>query len=255
VRTPLIAGNWKMYKTVGEGVELIEALLAGLSDTTATNDREVLVCPPFTALYPLSPLLADTPIALGAQDLFHEAQGAYTGAVSPLMLRDVGCRYVIVGHSERRHYFGDDDAAVNRKLRAALAHELRPILCVGESKPQRDAGRAAEIVVGQLCAGLAEVGAEELAQLVIAYEPIWAIGTGDTATAADAQAMHATLRRTLGELYGAEPAEQVRIQYGGSVKPDNIDELMAQPDIDGALVGGASLKADSFLRIVRFVEG
>jgi triosephosphate isomerase len=168
------------------------------------------------------------------------------------MLRDVGCQYVIVGHSERRQFFGDTDATVNRKLRAALASGLRPILCVGESKPQRDSGQAEEIVTGQVRAGLADVAAEQLANLVLAYEPIWAIGTGDTATAADAQAMHAAIRATLAELYGADAAQTVRIQYGGSVKPDNVDELMSQPDIDGALVGGASLKADSFLKIIHF---
>jgi triosephosphate isomerase len=159
---------------------------------------------------------------------------------------------VIVGHSERRQYFGDDDAIVNRKLRAALAHGLHPILCVGESKPQRDAGKAEAVVVGQVQAGLAEVSSAQLSEVVIAYEPIWAIGTGDTATAADAQAMHATIRATLAALFTPELAGQVRIQYGGSVKPDNVDELMAQLDIDGALVGGASLTADSFLRIVHF---
>jgi triosephosphate isomerase len=249
MRIPLIAGNWKMYKTVAEAVELVEALLDGLGDL---RDREVLVCPPYTALHALSPLLQDTPIDLGAQDVFYETQGAYTGAIAPLMLRDLGCTYVIVGHSERRQYFGEDDALVNRKLRAALTHSLRPILCVGETKPQRDAGKAEAIVVGQLRAGLSGLAASALPDLVIAYEPIWAIGTGDTATPADAQAMHATIRRTLTDLYDAEASDQVRIQYGGSVKPENVDELMAQPDIDGALVGGASLKADSFLRIVQF---
>ena len=249
MRTPLIAGNWKMYKTVSEAVELVEALLQGVG---TVEIREVLICPPFTALYPLSPLLSDTPIALGAQDVFYEEQGAYTGAISPLMLSDLGCSYVIVGHSERRQIFGDDDSLVNRKLLAALAHGLRPILCVGESKPQRDSGEAEQLVVSQVRAGLSSVTAEQLSQVVIAYEPIWAIGTGDTATPADAQAMHATIRGTLGELYSDELAQQIRIQYGGSVKPDNVDELMSQPDIDGALVGGASLKADSFLRIVQF---
>jgi triosephosphate isomerase (TIM) len=249
MRIPLIAGNWKMYKTVAEAVDLVEALLRDLGDT---SDREVLVCPPYTALHALSPLLQETPIALGAQDVFYEAQGAYTGAISPLMLRDLGCTYVIVGHSERRQIFGEDDALVNRKLRAALTHGLRPILCVGETKPQRDAGSAEQIVVGQVRAGLAEVDATALSNVAIAYEPVWAIGTGDTATPADAQAMHMTIRRTLAQLYSQEVADRVRIQYGGSVKPDNVDELMAQPDIDGALVGGASLKADSFLRIVQF---
>ncbi len=249
MRVPLIAGNWKMYKTIGEAVELVEALLRDLGDTTG---REVLVCPPFTALHALSPLLQETPIRLGAQDVHYELQGAFTGAISPLMLKDIGCRYVLVGHSERRQIFGEGDELINRKLRAALTNTLRPILCVGETKPQRDAGEAESVVVGQVRAGLAGVAIEALEQLVIAYEPVWAIGTGDTATPADAQAMHATVRRTITELYDQAAADQLRIQYGGSVKPDNVDELMSQPDIDGALVGGASLKADSFLRIVQF---
>jgi triosephosphate isomerase len=249
MRTPLIAGNWKMYKTISEATVLVEALLRGLPDL---SDREVLVCPPFTALYAIGGLVRGTPLGLGGQDVFYEAQGAYTGAISPLMLRDLGCTYTIVGHSERRQIFGEDDTLVNRKLRAALSHNLRPILCVGETKPQRDAGQAEAIVVGQVRAGLAEVDGVALPEVVIAYEPVWAIGTGETATSADAQAMHATIRRTLAELYGAEVAERIRIQYGGSVKPDNVDELMAQPDIDGALVGGASLTAESFLRIVGF---
>lgn len=249
MRTPIIAGNWKMHKTVGEAVTLVRELLAGLGDV---HDREVVICPPYTALFPLRPLLVGTAIHLGAQDVFYEAQGAYTGAVAPGMLVDVGCRYVIVGHSERRQYFGDTDASVNRKLLAALGSRLRPIMCVGESKPQRDSGEAEPVVTAQVRAGLAGVPAEQIAEVVIAYEPIWAIGTGDTATAADAQAMHLAIRQTLAELYGEERARAVRIQYGGSVKPENVDELMAQPDIDGALVGGASLKAESFLRIVHF---
>jgi triosephosphate isomerase (TIM) len=249
MRIPLIAGNWKMYKTIGEAVELVEALLRDLGETT---DREVLVCPPFTALHALSPLVQETPIALGAQDMHYELQGAFTGAISPLMLKDVGCQYVLVGHSERRQIFGEGDDLISRKLRAALANQLRPILCVGETKPQRDAGEAESVVVGQVCAGLAGVAAAALEHVVIAYEPVWAIGTGDTATPADAQAMHATVRRTIAELYDRGSADRLRIQYGGSVKPDNVDELMSQPDIDGALVGGASLKADSFLRIVQF---
>ena len=249
MRTPLIAGNWKMHKTVGEAISLVEALLVGLG---SVPDREVLVCPPFTALQPLSSLLAGTPIALGAQDVFYEPQGAYTGAISALMLSDVGCRYVIVGHSERRQHFGDDDVVVNCKLRAALDGGLKPILCVGESKTQRDAGAAEQAVVSQVQVALTDITAAQLTQLVIAYEPIWAIGTGDTATPNDAQTMHAGIRSTLAALYTPEMAGSVRIQYGGSVKPDNVDELMAQPDIDGALVGGASLRADSFLRIIHF---
>ena len=249
MRIPLIAGNWKMYKTIGEAVDLVEALLRDLGDP---HGREVLVCPPFTALHALSPLLQDTPIGLGAQDMHYETQGAYTGAISPLMLQDVGCHYVLVGHSERRQIFGEGDELINRKLRAAIGHGLRPILCVGETKPQRDAGTAEQVVIDQVTSGLASVAAAALADVVIAYEPVWAIGTGDTATPADAQAMHATIRRTLAELYSQAAADGLRIQYGGSVKPDNVDELMSQPDIDGALVGGAALRADSFLRIVQF---
>ena len=249
MRTPLIAGNWKMYKTVGEATLLVRELLAGLGELT---DREAIVCPPFTALAAIAPLLADTPLGLGAQNLYPETQGAFTGEISPPMLVDIGCRYVIVGHSERRQYFGESDAFVNRKLRAALAHGLQPIVCVGESKPQRDAGQAEPIVTAQVRAALVDVTPEQMLNVVIAYEPIWAIGTGDTATPADAQAMHAAIRATLHDLYGAAIASAVRIQYGGSVKPDNIDELMAQPDIDGALVGGASLQAASFLRIIHY---
>lgn len=249
MRTPLLAGNWKMYKTTGEARELVEGLLRDLGDV---GDREVLVCPPFTALQTVGALVRGTPIKLGAQDMHTESQGAFTGAISPVMLRDLGCTHVIIGHSERRAIFGEGDALINKKVLTALAHDLTPILCVGETKPQRDAGQAEAVVVGQLRGGLADLSAEQIGRLVVAYEPVWAIGTGDTATPADAQAMHATIRRTLAELAGAAVAATVRIQYGGSVKPDNVDELMAQTDIDGALVGGAALKADSFLRIIHF---
>src|SRR5436190_10217031 len=184
MRTPLIAGNWKMYKTIAEAVDLVEALLRGLGDT---HDREVLICPPYTALHALRSLEQETPISLGAHDVFYEEQGAYTSAISPLMLKDVGCTYTIVGHSERRQVFGDTDTIVNRKLHAALSHGLRGILCVGETKPERDSGEATGVVIGQLRAGLADVTSASLAELVIAYEPVWAIGTGDTATPADAQ--------------------------------------------------------------------
>ncbi|MDZ4718517.1 MAG: triose-phosphate isomerase [Roseiflexaceae bacterium] len=249
MRVPLIAGNWKMYKTVAEAVDLVDGLLAGLGNP---SDREIVVCPPFTALHALSPLLQGTAIRLGAQDVYPEVQGAFTGAISPIMLRDLGCQYVIVGHSERRQIFGEGDALINRKLHSAMTHGLRPILCVGETKPERDSGRAESVVVGQLRGCLEGVAASAAADLVVAYEPVWAIGTGDTATPADAQSMHAAIRQVLAEILGSEAASSIRLQYGGSVKPDNVDELMAQPDIDGALVGGASLKADSFLRIVQF---
>ncbi|HMQ34444.1 MAG TPA: triose-phosphate isomerase [Chloroflexaceae bacterium] len=249
MRTPIIAGNWKMYKTVGEAVDLVKGLLEGLGEL---RGREMVICPPFTALYAVRPLLVGTSVGLGAQNLYHEREGAYTGEVSPAMLADVGCGYVILGHSERRQYFGETDAGVNRKIGAALAAGLRPIVCVGEVKAERDQGRAEEVVGGQLAGCLDGLGAEQMASVVIAYEPVWAIGTGDTATPDDAQAMHAFIRGRLREQFGPETAEGVRIQYGGSVKPDNVDDLMAQADIDGALVGGASLKAEGFLRIVHF---
>lgn len=251
MRIPLLAGNWKMNKTVGEAVELVQALLDGFDHGNPT-DREVLVCPPFTALHPIGTLLTDTPIALGGQNMYYEQSGAYTGDISAAMLLDVGCSYVILGHSERRQVFGEDDALINQKVQTAIASGLKPILCVGESKPQRDAGKAEEIVVAQVHAGLKDVTAAQMQNVVIAYEPIWAIGTGDTATPNDAQTMHAAIRRTLATIYDNDTAQAIRIQYGGSVKPDNVDELMAQPDIDGALVGGASLKPDSFLRIVHY---
>lgn len=249
MRVPFLAGNWKMHKTIGESEAFAQEFLAGLGDVSG---REVLLCAPFTALAALHSALQGSIVGVGAQDVFYEEQGAYTGAISPLMLKDVGCTYTIIGHSERRQYFGDTDEVVNRKVHAALKHDLRVILAIGESKPQRDAGQAEAIVVAQVRAGLADVAAAQMAHMVLAYEPIWAIGTGDTATPADAQQMHATIRATLTDLYGSSVADTVRIQYGGSVKPDNVDELMAQPDIDGALVGGASLKPESFLRIVHF---
>lgn len=249
MRTPIIAGNWKMYKTVGEAVDLVKGLLGGLGEL---HGREMVICPPFTALYAVRPLLVGTMVSLGAQDVHHEPQGAFTGAVAAGMLTDVGCTYVIIGHSERRQYFGETDASINKKIGAVLGAGLRPIVCVGEVKAERDDGRAEEVVGGQLAGGLAGLSPEQAAALVIAYEPVWAIGTGDTATPEDAQAMHAFIRGQLREQFGAQVAEAVRIQYGGSVKPDNVDDLMSRPDIDGALVGGASLKADSFLRIVHF---
>jgi triosephosphate isomerase len=248
MRTPIIAGNWKMHKTVSEAVAFVKELNPSLS----AESTEVVVCPPFTALQAVHAALEGGPIELGAQNVYPEKQGAYTGEVAPPMLLDVGCSYVIIGHSERRQYFAETDEIVNKKLHMLLEHKLRPIVCIGESKPQRDVGQAEIIVTNQVRAALDKVPSECMPDIVLAYEPIWAIGTGDTATPADAQAMHAAIRRTLVELYGNDIAAQVRIQYGGSVKPDNIDELMTCADIDGALVGGASLTVESFLRIIQF---
>lgn len=247
MRVPLIAGNWKMYKTVGEAVELVEALLKVAPDSS----REVLVCPPFTALHAIGALLKDSPIQLGAQNMYGAKEGAFTGEISPVMLQDLHCSSVLLGHSERRQVFGEPDTLINAKVKVALEYGLRPILCIGETKPQRDAGLAESTTLGQLQAGLAGLSADQVRQVVIAYEPVWAIGTGETATPADAQAMHAAIRSALAE-QGADIAETVRILYGGSVKPDNVDSLMQEPDIDGVLVGGASLKADSFIRLIQF---
>lgn len=251
-RTPLLAGNWKMYTTPEEARNLARALRDGVAGVEGVD---ILVCPPFTSLAAVAEELAGTPIALGAQNMYYEEQGAFTGEVSPLMLVALGVSYVLVGHSERRQYFGEKAETLNRKVKAALAHDLKPILCVGEKLEEREAGASwKEVVRGQVRAGLEGLGAEDLGPVAIAYEPIWAIGTGKTATPQAAQDAHAMIREALAETFGAATAEEVRILYGGSVKPDNVRELMAEPDIDGALVGGASLKADTFVPIIRFRE-
>lgn len=249
MRKPIIAGNWKMYKTVAEALsfsEEIKKLVAGAAD------REVVVCPTFTALYAAGQKLAGTAVKLGAQDVYWEAQGAFTGEVSPQMLKDAGCQYVIIGHSERRQYFGETDETVNKKLKAALASGLVPIVCVGESLAEREAGDTERLVGSQVKGGLAGLTAEQVAGMVIAYEPIWAIGTGRTASSDDANAVCAFIRKTVAGLFGPGSADSIRIQYGGSVKPENIGELMAKSDIDGALVGGASLDAASFAKIANY---
>ncbi len=251
MRTPLIAGNWKMYKTVAEAVELVEALMTDLPEMA---DREVLICPPFTALYPLSPLLSESPIQLGAQNMYGAGQGAFTGEVSPVMLAELNCRYVILGHSERRQLFGEDDALINAKVRSALEHGLKPILCIGETKQERDASKAEEITLGQLRAGLGGLAAEQLNDVVIAYEPVWAIGTGRTPSEADIGAVHAHIREELEARFGAA-GRAVRILYGGSMKPANAAVILAVPEVNGGLIGGASLKAGDFLAIIRAAAG
>lgn len=249
MRKPLIAGNWKMNKTVAQATELVEGLLAGVGQP---QDREVLVCPPFTALHAVGRLIKGSPMMLGAQNLYPRDSGAYTGEVSARMLLEAGCSHVIIGHSERRGYFGESDEFANQKIKATLGAGLKVILCVGESRQQREAGQAERIVTDQVRRCLADLIAEDMAEVVIAYEPVWAIGTGLTARPEDAEEMHACIRSLLGELFSEQVAEVMRILYGGSVKPGNIDDLMVQPDIDGALVGGASLEAQSFLRIIHF---
>ncbi|MFQ5858436.1 MAG: triose-phosphate isomerase [Anaerolineae bacterium] len=251
MRIPLMAGNWKMYKGPGQAIVFFNELSEAVADV---EDREVLICPPFVDLYALGRMLrkSETRIKLGAQNLYPAEEGAYTGEISPPMLRECNCDYVIVGHSERRQYFDEDDTFINQKVKAARQFALIPILCVGETEAQRDAGQAEDVVATQVREGLAGVEVEEAGELVIAYEPVWAIGTGRTATPEDAQAMHAHIRIILMGRYGEKLAGGIRILYGGSVKPANVDDLMAQPDIDGALVGGASLEVESFARIVKF---
>ncbi|MDH5671712.1 MAG: triose-phosphate isomerase [Myxococcales bacterium] len=251
-RRPLVAGNWKLHKTLGEARELVAALIAELADGALdAAGPEVVVAPVFTALSSVRDALRGSPITHAAQDLHWEATGAFTGEVSAPLLLDLDCAYVIVGHSERRQFFGDSDEAVRKKAAAALQAGLPPIICVGESLEQRQAGDTETHVLGQLRAALEGLDPEALARVVIAYEPIWAIGTGHSASPEDAQAVHAAIRAAVAADHGQALASGMRLLYGGSVKPDNAATLMAQPDIDGALVGGASLDANSFAAIVR----
>lgn len=247
--TPIIAGNWKMYKTTGEARAFVEALIPKVQGVRGV---EVVICPPFTALGEALEAVRGSLIRVGAQNMHWADQGAYTGEVAPGMLKDLGCTYVILGHSERREYFGERDEEIGKKLQAALKHGLRPILCVGETLEQRERGGTQAVVEKQLRGALQGLDGESLSPLVIAYEPVWAIGTGRTASAADAEETIAFLRETLAAIGGRALAQKVPILYGGSVKPDNIKELMAQPNIDGALVGGASLEVDSFAAIVNY---
>jgi len=248
VRIPVIAGNWKMYKTPSEAVVLAKGIVKALS---SLNGPEVVVCPPFAALTAVGQVVAGSRIGLGAQNLHWAKEGAYTGEVSADMLRDIGCRYVIIGHSERRQYFGETDENVNKKSCAALATGLIPIVCVGETLAEREAGRADAVVEMQLKGALSGLSPEQVRRLIFAYEPVWAIGTGQTATPIQAEEMHAHIRKTIAMLVDAEIASGVRILYGGSVKPDNAKELLDRPEIDGALIGGASLQAESFAAIAR----
>ncbi len=244
MRLPIIAGNWKMNTTVEEAIELVEEMRGGLDKIEGV---EKLLCPPFVSLTAVNNLISGSSIKLGAQNMYFEEKGAYTGEVSPLMLAGL-CEYVILGHSERRQYFGETDEIVNKKIKAALKVWLKPILCVGERLEENEAGKTEEVITRQVKGGLDGVGASD--GLVIAYEPIWAIGTGKAATAEQANTTIRIIRRTVSQLYGEQFAQAMRIQYGGSVTSANTSELMSQPEIDGALVGGASLKAGEFLGIV-----
>ncbi len=248
MRKPFIAGNWKLNLLTEQAVGLAGKLVEELRDV---DQIEIAIMPVFTVLSAVYEVVIGSNIGLGAQDVFWENAGAYTGEIGPEMLKDVGCGYVIIGHSERRQYFGETDETVNKKLKAVLAADLIPIVCVGEKLEEREKGKTLEVVERQVRGALDGIPRAEAESIVIAYEPVWAIGTGKTATPQQAQEVHSFIRKLIGDIYDPELAESIRIQYGGSVKPENIKELITEPDIDGALVGGASLKAESFCAIIR----
>jgi triosephosphate isomerase len=250
-RIPLIAGNWKMNKTVKEAVDLVRQLTEAIAGAKGVA---VAVAPPFTALFAVGQELRGSAICLAAQHVYWEEKGAFTGEISPGMLKEMGCEYVIIGHSERRQYFGETDETVNRRVQAVLAQGLKPIVCVGETLKEREEGKTFSVVERQIGGGLKNLKEKDVEHLVVAYEPVWAIGTGKTATPEQAQEVHRFMRQNLEKLFSQRISQRVRIQYGGSVTPENIKGLMSQEDIDGALVGGASLKSETFARIVRFRE-
>ncbi len=252
MRKPIIAGNWKLNKTSQEAVELITLLMRDLSEVT---DVDIVVCPVLTSLSDVQDALNESNIHLGAQNLYWEDSGAFTGEVSAPLLKHIGVEYCIIGHSERRQYFFETNETVNKKIKAALKHDLTPIVCVGENLKEREANKTFDVVRNHCQEGLKGFTAEEIKRIIIAYEPVWAIGTGKTATPAQAQEVHKFIRDLLKLMYNEETANTIRIQYGGSVNAENISSLMAEKDIDGALVGGASLKADSFIKIVKSCSG
>ncbi|MBF0483622.1 MAG: triose-phosphate isomerase [Candidatus Omnitrophica bacterium] len=248
MRKIIIAGNWKLNKTIKEAVELVNGLK---QDLAQTKEVDIVVCPVYPALSEVSKLTAGSNIGLGAQDLYWEDAGAFTGEVSAPLLKDAGCQYVIIGHSERRQFFGETDATVNKKIGAALKHGLTPIVCVGEVLAERESNKTFDVIKTQVTGAFSGYSAEDMKKIIIAYEPVWAIGTGKTASPEQAQEVHKFIRDLLVKMYDVGTAQTVRIQYGGSVKSDNARELMSQPDIDGALVGGASLKRDQFVALVQ----
>jgi len=248
MRKPLVAGNWKMFTTRSVAEKLAADVVAGFH---LEQKVDVAVCPPFPYLSTVAAVLRQNVVALGAQNLYPEREGPFTGEVSPTMLLDLGCRYVIIGHSERRQHFGESDSFINRKVKAGLTEGLSVILCVGETLEEWEKGQTEAVIGRQLAGALADLPAETVSNLALAYEPVWAIGTGRNATPQQAQKVHAYLRNLIRQQYGGDAADRLVIQYGGSVKPDNAQSLMSMPDIDGALVGGASLRADQFLSIVQ----
>jgi len=249
MRKPIIAGNWKMYKTINEAIDLANGLKREFFKLDFAS-VDVVLCPVFTALSEVAEVLNETDIGLGAQDVYWLEEGAFTGEISPVMLKDAGCQYVIIGHSERRQFFGETNETVNKKIKACLKHGLTPIICVGENLQERESANTFKVIQNHIQGSLADISAQDIAKTVVAYEPVWAIGTGKTATPDQAQEVHKYIRELLNKMYGEETSRSIRIQYGGSVKPENIVELIGKPDVDGALVGGASLKVDSFSAIV-----
>lgn len=247
MRTPIIAGNWKMNKNVNEALELVK----GIKAIERNKNVETILCVPFTNLWQVKSEIEGTDIKLGAQNMHWEESGAYTGEISPLMLKEIGIDYCIIGHSERRQYFNETDETVNKKVKSALEHNIYPIVCVGETLEEREANKEKEVVKRQVTKGLEGIEAKDIEKIVIAYEPIWAIGTGKTASSSDANDMIKFIRETVEEVFG-KVSEDMRIQYGGSVKPNNVSEIMAESDIDGALVGGASLKAEDFAKLINY---
>ena len=251
IRKYLIAGNWKMNKTASEGVDLANEIVLSLAHQT---DVSAVVCPPFTALESCAKVLEGSNVQLGAQNMYPKSEGAFTGEVSPVMLRSLFCNFVILGHSERREYFKETDSFINEKVKAALDSSLKPILCVGETLEEREADRTLEVIKTQLTGGLAGIEAGNAETVVIAYEPVWAIGTGKTATPEMAQEVHAAIRKELAAIFNESVADHIRILYGGSMKPENASELLDQPDIDGGLIGGAALRAKSFIDLVEIAR-
>lgn len=251
MRKFVIAGNWKMHKTNPEAYKLVEEIK---EKSTGITKTQIIICPPFTALSLVAEQIKGSNIGLGAQNMYWEEQGAYTGETSPSMIKSTGATYVIIGHSERRQFFGETDETVNKKINAALKANLKPIVCIGESLEERESGVTKDVVNNQVEKAFSGIDAESMSNIILAYEPIWAIGTGKTATPDQAQDVHSFIRKMIGGLYNTEVSSQLVIQYGGSVKPGNAPELLSQPDIDGALVGGACLEADSFTGIINAAE-
>jgi len=249
MRTPLIAGNWKMHKTVSESVELAKKIRESVA---GVKDREILICPVYTSLYAVSGVVKGSNVKLGSQNVFYEEKGAFTGEIAPGMLADSGCSYVIIGHSERRQYFHETDETVNKRMKITFKFNMVPIVCVGEKLEERESGNAFKVIETQVRSGIRELTPEQAKILVIAYEHVWAIGTGKTATPEQAEEVHLFIRNLYSEIYGRGSADIIRILYGGSVKPDNFAKIMSQKNVDGGLVGGAALEADSFIKLIQY---